>query len=112
MKNNWAITYSDFIIGSLDEDYLNRLSEEWWIAWEDMDISDYLRSYAMDINSAWVTNAIIYELLYKIADMNVEDEDDLELIKDSIYCNCFDSHYNISEDELKTEQAKEFIRNF
>jgi hypothetical protein len=42
----------------------------------------------------------------------VEDQDDIFKLEESIYTNCFDSHYNIDPDELHTQEAKDLVINF
>lgn len=90
----------DFIC-ILDREYLDKLSKTYGIDWGEIDFEF----------EEW-TNGIFYGLLYEIACQEVENESDREKIIDSIYCNCLDSWYDIGEEELETQQAKDFINNF
>lgn len=94
--------YNDLdFIGILDKQYLDSLSEKYWIDWGDIDFEF----------EEW-TNGIFYGLLYEIACQEVENESDRLKILDRIYCNCLDSGYDIDSEELETQQAKDFINNF
>lgn len=96
--------YYNLQIAPLDENYLDELSETRWIERTDVDF---------ERNWNWViTNAIIQALFEEIVYNDVEDEKDREKLIESIYTNCLDSGFDIDEDELETEQAKEFIKNF
>ena len=74
--------YYELQIASLDEDYLNDLTA--------------------------IIRAVFIEIVLK----NIEDENDSKKPIDSIYTNCLDSRFDIDEDELETQQAKDFINNF
>jgi hypothetical protein len=96
--------YYNLQIAPLDESYLDELSETRWIERTDVDF---------ERNWNWViTNAIIQALFEEIVYNNVEDDKDREKLIDSIYTNCLDSRFDIDEDELESEEAKEFIKNF
>lgn len=96
--------YYNLQIAPLDEKYLDELSETRWIERTDVDF---------EWSWFWlITNAIIWALFEEIVYNNVEDEKDREKLINSIYTNCLDSWFDIDEDELETEQAKEFIKNF
>lgn len=100
--------YSDLIPAPLDLEYIDKLAGAYNINWQDdLDIE----IDALDDRTS-ITNHIIACLLYKIAKDNIDDEDDCIKITNSIYTNCLDSGYDIDEDDVETEQAKEFIRNF
>ena len=94
--------YYDLQIKELDLDYIESLSDEYWIDRRDLEIDVY-----------WdVTNSILFALLYKIAEQEVENYYDRTKIQASIYTNCLDGWYDITEDELETEQAKIFVNDF
>lgn len=93
--------YNDIEPLKLDREYLDSLSEKYGIDWGDLEIEP----------KNWV-NGIFYELLLTIAYQEVDNLEDREKIIDSIYCNFLDSWYDIGEEELKTQQAKDFINNF
>lgn len=103
-------TYWDLCLCTLDEQFIDDLAKQYNIDWYDLDISTALDCW--EFNSATITNEIIYQLLLEIAYKEVEDEKDREKIIDSIHCNCLDSGYNIDSEDLESEQAKEFIKNF
>ena len=105
-----TITYSDLQISELDQHFIDRLMDEYNIYYDDLDIT-----YVFDgdkFDSATLTNAIIHEIMRQIILDNVEDQDDIFDLEESIYTNCIDSHYDIDPEKLRTEDAKEVVRNF
>lgn len=102
LLNLLTMKYYDLEIASLDLEYIEELADAYWIDRRDLEIDVY-----------WdVTNSILFALLCKIAENEVEDYEDRTKIQASIYTNCLDSGYDILDDDLETEQAKEFINNF
>lgn len=108
MKN--YITYWDLFIPELDQKYIDSLIDE-----RDVDCSQLDITYVFerdDFNTAMLTNAIIHEIFRYIILDNVEDQDDIFTLEESIYTNCFCSGLDCNIDDLKTEQAKDLLRNF
>ena len=106
----WIITYWDLFMWELDEKYVNDLIEAY-----DIDCSQLDITYAFEnpnFNSAYFTNCVIHEIMREIILQTVEDQDDIFKLEESIYTNCFDSHYNIDPDELHTQEAKDLVINF
>lgn len=96
--------YYNLQIAPLDEKYLDGLTETRWIDRTDVEFDRFWN---------WViTNAIIRALFEEIVMQNIDDEEDREKLIENIYTNCLDSRFDVNEDELKTSQAKEFIKNF
>lgn len=104
------ITYSDLFIPELDQNYIDRLIDE-----RDVDCSELDITYVFEsdrFNSTMLTNAIIGEIFHWIIMHNVTDTDDQDILLDSIYTNAFCSWLDISQDDVKTEEAKDLVRNF
>ena len=96
--------YYELQIASLDENYLNELTDTRWVDRTDVDF---------DRDWTWlITNAIIRAVFIEIVLKNIENENDSRKLIDSIYTNCLDSRFDIDENELETQQAKDFINNF
>ena len=105
-----TITYSDLQIGSLDQQFIDKLMDKYDINYDDLDITYVFECDRFD--SAMLTNAIIHEIMRQIILDNVENQDDIFDLEESIYTNCIDSHYDIDPEKLRTEDAKEVVRNF
>lgn len=105
-----TITYWDLILWELDQKYIDNLIDERDIDCSLLDISYVFESE--DFNSTRLTNAIIWEIMHYLAVHYVNDYDDINMLLDSIFTNCIDSHYNINPDELKTQEAKDLVINF
>ena len=96
--------YYSLEIAPLDLQYLDDLWKAYGIDW---------REITFEIpNEGCICNAILYELLYAIARKEVSNDDDLDKITWRIYCNCIDSGYDISSDDVETQEAKDFLDNF
>lgn len=105
-----TITYWDLIMWELDQKYVDRLINEYDVDCSELDIT-YVFTFHK-FNSTIFTNAVISEIMYWIVMHNVTDIDDQNKLLDSIFTNCFDSHYNIDPDELNSEEAKDLVINF
>lgn len=103
------ITYSDLIIGSDDQMFIDRLIDERNVDCSCLDISYVFESG--DFNSAKLTNAIIREIFKYIIMRDVEDVDDQDKLIDAIFTNCYDSCLDIDPEDLKTDEAKELVIN-
>lgn len=103
------ITYSDLIIGSNDQAFIDRLIDERNVDCSCLDISYVFES--KDVNSAKLTNAIIREIFHYVIMRDVKDIDDQDKLIDAIFTNCFDSYLNINPEDLKTDEAKELVIN-
>lgn len=111
------VTRWDLHIWSLDEDYIDWLCDKYDINWYDADLTDIFENYSYYEQrwsiSARITNFIIERVLREIVYKEVDDEDDREKLIESIYTNCIDSWFDISPaNDLKTKQARDFVRNF
>mgnify|MGYP006967238180 FL=1 len=105
-----TITYSDLFIPELDQNYIDKLIDERDVDCSELDISYVFESE--NFNSAKLTNAIIWEIFYRIIMHNVTNIDDQNKLIDSIYTNAFCSWLDISADDVETEEAKDLVRNF
>lgn len=104
------ITYWDLYIPSLDQKYIDRLMDEYDVCADDLDISYVFESE--NFHTAKLTNAIIHEILRWIILDRVENQEDIYDLEESIYTNCIDSWFDINPDKLRSEEAKELVRNF
>lgn len=107
MNNYKPITYSDLIIKSLDLEFINNICEH-----RDCDIDDIDLWYCITSGDFDITNYIISEVFHNAVFKYVEDEDDSEKLRESIYVNCLDSGFNIEPSDLKTKQAIDFLEDF
>lgn len=105
-----TITYWDLFIGSLDQKFIDKLIDTYDIDCSNLDITYVFEGD--NFNSAMLTNAIIHEIMREIILQNVENQEDIFDLEESIYTNCFDSFYDINPEELRTEEAKEVVRDF
>ena len=105
-----TITYSDLFIPELDQNYIDKLIDERDVDCSELDISYVFESE--NFNSAKLTNAIIWEIFYRIIMHNVTNIDDQNKLIDSIYTNAFCSWLDISADEVESEEAKDLVRDF
>ena len=106
----WTITYWDLFIPELDQNYIDKLIDERDVDCSELDISYVFESE--NFNSAKLTNAIIWEIFYRIIMHNVTNIDDQNKLIDSIYTNAFCSWLDISADEVESEEAKDLVRDF
>lgn len=105
-----TITYWDLFIPVLDQNYIDKLIDE-----RDVDCSELDISYVFEcenFSSVKLTNAIIWEIFYRIIMHNVTNIDDQNKLIDSIYTNAFCSWLDISADDVESEEAKDLVRNF
>jgi hypothetical protein len=91
--------YRDIMIRSWDQEFIDNLSDQYGIDYEQAEI--YL-------NPNWetdITNQLIYYILSEaVYEMDLEDyhEDDIkDMIRESIYTNCIDSWFDINIDTIK-----------
>ena len=105
-----TITYSDLFIPELDQNYIDKLIDERDVDCSELDISYVFESE--NFNSAKLTNAIIWEIFYRIIMHNVTNIDDQNKLIDSIYTNAFCSWLDISADEVESEEAKDLVHDF
>ena len=105
-----TITYSDLFIPELDQNYIDKLIDERDVDCSELDISYVFESE--NFNSAKLTNAIIWEIFYRIIMHNVTNIDDQDKLLDSIYTNAFCSWLDINADEVKSEEAKDLVHKF
>lgn len=104
------ITYWDLILWSLDQEFIDKLIEKY-----DIDCSNLEITYVFEkenFTTADLTNAIIHEILREIILQNVEDQEDIFDLEESIYTNCIDSWFDIDPERLRTEEAKDLVKNF
>lgn len=105
-----TITYWDLFIPELDQKYIDSLIDERDVDCSELDISYVFESE--NFNSAKLTNAIIWEIFYRIIMHNVTNIDDQDTLLDWIYTNAFCSGIDVDPDELKTQEAKDLVLNF
>jgi len=112
------LCYADLTSIALDDrKFLDNLSEEYWVDWTEVDISEHI-SFAIDTHmaehkvSTYITNSIIYETMCEIVDKRVSDEEDKETLKNSIVADCLMSWFNCDSDELHTQEAKDLCMEF
>lgn len=100
--------YWDLVIGSIDMDYINKLSEAL-----DVDYYDCELYNINDMDSASLTNTLIeYIIMCWIIKLEIR-ESLKDLLIDNIYLNCFDSWIYIELDKLNAnEEEKEIIQEF
>jgi hypothetical protein len=65
-----------------------------------------------DIDGYDLTNYILYRILVEIILDNVEDQDDINTLENSIYTNCLDYGFDVDPDKLKTDTAKKLLKDF
>ena len=106
----YTITYSDLFIPELDQNYIDKLIDERDVDCSELDISYVFESE--NFNSAKLTNAIIWEIFYRIIMHNVTNIDDQNKLIDSIYTNAFCSWLDISADDVESKEAKDLVHNF
>jgi len=106
----WTITYWDLFIPELDQNYIDKLIDERDVDCYELDISYVFQ--CDNFNSAKLTNAIIWEIFYRIIMHNVTNIDDQNKLIDSIYTNAFCSWLDISADEVESEEAKDLVHDF
>lgn len=113
MNNYTPITYSDLLIKPLDLEFINRICEHRDCDIDDIDLGEMLYyHFSGRYGRLDITNYIISEIFHNSVFKYVEDEDDSEKLRDSIYVNCFDSGFSIKPSELKTKQAIDFLEDF
>ena len=101
----YKLTLADFEIKALDEAYIERLEMSFDVSRYDVDLSDIFRNGQIPD----ITNHIIYKLLYNIISDNVDDEDDRQIMIESIYTNCLDSWIDCNDYDLRTKKAKKLL---
>ena len=104
--------YWDITIWSLDQEYIDRISDLYDIDYYDADV--YLDE---DLNNASITNQLIYYILTEaVNNLDISDKNK-EFLQDKIYCNCLDSWFNFYSDDVYdeiewTDEEKEIIKKF
>lgn len=104
-----TITYWDMILWELDDKYIDRLCEEF-----DVDLCDIDITRVFELDRFWTalyTNAIIDWIMCILAN-RIEDEHDRDLLLDSIFTNCIDSHFDVDIEQLHSQPAKDLVINF
>lgn len=104
------ISYWDLYIPSADQDFIDRLIDEYDVNCDELEITYAFEKEEFSTYS--YTNAIIHEILKWIILDRVEDQDDIFDLEESIYTNCLDSWFDIDPDKLRSKEAKELVRNF
>ena len=104
--------YWDLIIWSIDQHYLDKLSDIHDIDYYDADI--YIDE---DTSTSDITNQLFnYVLTEAVNNLDISD-DNKEYLQSKIYCNCLDSWYDISSEDVDdmidwTDEEKEIIKEF
>ena len=104
--------YWDLVIWSIDQHYLDELSDIHNIDYYDADI--YINK---DSGNANITNQLFnYVLTEAVNNLDISD-DNKEYLQSNIYCNCLDSWYDITSEDVDdmidwTDEEKEIIKKF
>jgi len=87
--------YWDLVIWSVDKHYLDRLADTHHIDYYDADI--YINE---DSGNVDITNQLFnYVLTEAVNNLDISD-DNKEYLQSKIYCNCFDSWYDITSEDV------------
>lgn len=105
--------YWDLTIWSIDQDYLDRLSDLY-------DIDYYEADIVIDdkTNNASITNQLFYYVLYQAVERLDISQRSKEHLQESIYCNCLDSWFDIDSTSVDDEftwakkNEKKLIKEF
>ena len=105
--------YWDLVIWSIDQHYLDELSDIHNIDYYDADI--YINK---DSGNANITNQLFnYVLTEAVNNLDIS-EDNKELLQERIYCNCLDSWFDISSNDVDEvfkwtkKSEREIIKDF
>lgn len=104
--------YWDLTIWSIDQKYLDDLSDLYDIDYYDADV--YITE---DTSNGDIANQLFYYVLSEAVNNLDISDDNKEYLQSKIYCNCLDSWFDISSEDVDdmidwTDEEKEIIKEF
>lgn len=104
--------YWNMTIWSTDQYYLDELADKYDIDYYDCDI--YINE---DTSTGDITNQLFYYVLSEAVNNLDISDNNKEQLQERIYCNCFDSWFDISSNDVDeiiewTDEEKEIIKKF
>ena len=98
-----------------DQDWIAEKAEEYWISVNALESDpDFQERKVKDISVAAVTNSYIYDLMVKIIESQITDEEEREILIDNIYLNAMDTRLNVDGEtyEKLSQTAKDLVDEF
>lgn len=98
-----------------DQDWIAEKADKYWISVNALECNpDFQERKVKDISVAAVTNSYIYDLMVKIIEARIVDNEEIEILIDSIYLNARDTRLNVDRGtyEKLSQEAKDLIDEF
>ncbi len=98
-----------------DQDWIAEKAEEYWISVNALECDpDFQERKVKDISVAAVTNSYIYDLMIKIIETQITNEEERYILEDNIFLNAIDTRLIVNKEtyEKLSQEAKDLVDGF
>ncbi len=98
-----------------DQNWIAEKADKYWISVNALECDpDFQERKVKDISVAAITNSYIYDLMVKIIEARITDDEEIEILIDSIYADSIGTFLHVDKETYAklSQEAKDLVDDF